>query len=370
MKESNRWRVRFENIDRVVLWIILGLMGFGLVQVYSSSYILAIDEFANGLFYVRKQVLFTLVGLLSIGVLVFLKTSHLMKLGQWLYYPCVFVLLLTLIPGVGVKVGGASRWLPLFGSFRVEPSEFIKVLILFPLSAWLACVQDSSIPFKVKGMQILGLAGPLLIFIFQPDYGSFVLCSWVVLILLFIFFRPLWPVFAAVGGFGIISLALLFSEPYRVKRIQTYLDPWTDPKGAGFQVIQSLLSFRSGGFWGRGLGESQGKLYFLPEAHTDFTLAILGEEWGFFGFFVFMMLILTLIIKGLKITMDQEDLRRRILSFGLITLFTYSVFFNVCVVLGLLPTKGLSLPFMSYGGSSLIATCLLFGTLLNLSAKK
>ena len=221
------------------------------------------------------------LGLLLMGFLVILKTSYLMKLGKWLYYLFFLALILTLVPGVSVKVGGASRWLPLFANFRIEPSEFIKVLILFPLSAWLVSIQDLNISFKTKALQALGFIGPLIIFIFQPDYGSFILCSWVILILLFVFFRPLWPVFIAVGSFIAVSLALLFSEPYRVKRMQTYFDPWTDPKGAGFQVIQSLLSFRSGGFWGRGLGEGQGKLYFLPEAHTDFTLAVLGEEWDF-----------------------------------------------------------------------------------------
>ncbi len=360
----------FEAVDRMSLWTIFFLLGFGLIQVYSSSYILGTDLRADGLFFVKKQFIFTLAGLGLMLLILGLKTKILITLCYYTYYLVLFALALTLIPGVGVHVGGASRWLNLPFGFRFEPSEFIKVLILFPFSFWLLKLRHEKF-FSEGNLTRLGLMLlPLGLFLLQPDFGSFVLLSWVLLILLFTFFRPLWPVLAASLSVGGLAAFLLYIEPYRIKRLQSFLDPWADPKGSGFQIIQSLLSFRSGGLFGRGIGEGQGKLYFLPEAHTDFTMAVLGEEWGFFGFLIFMILIGTLIVRGLQNTLSQEDEQRRIICFGLISLFSYSVFLNVCVVLGLLPTKGLSLPFMSYGGSSLLSICLLFAILLNLSCKK
>ncbi len=360
----------FEVIDRLSLWTILFLLGFGLIQIYSSSYILGADLKSDGLFFVKKQLLFTAIGILIILFLVKLKTSVLIQISYYFYFVILVGLGLTLIPGIGVKVGGAHRWLSLPMGFRIEPSEFIKVLILFPFSFWLLKVQEERFSSERNLARLFIMLLPFGLFLFQPDFGSFVLLSWVILILLFTFFRPLWPVLATLSVFVIAATLLLRAEPYRLKRLQAFMDPWADPKGSGFQIIQSLLSFRSGGLFGRGVGEGQGKLYFLPEAHTDFTMAVLGEEWGFFGFAIFMLLVGTLIIRGLQNTLSQMDEQRKIIAFGLVTLFSYSVFLNVCVVLGLLPTKGLSLPFMSYGGSSLLATCMLFGMLLNLSCKK
>jgi cell division protein FtsW len=366
----NKIFVDFEVVDRMTLWTILFLLGFGLIQVYSSSYILGTDLRADGLFFVKKQLLFTILGLGVILITLILKTKALISLCYYAYYFVLAGLALTLIPGIGVHVGGASRWLSLPFGLRLEPSEFIKVLILFPFSYWLLQIRTDKF-FSEGVLTRLGLMLlPFILFLLQPDFGSFVLLSWVILILLFTFFRPLWPVLVASASMAGLASFLLYIEPYRLKRLQSFLDPWADPKGSGFQIIQSLLSFRSGGFFGRGIGEGQGKLYFLPEAHTDFTMAVLGEEWGFIGFLAFMLLIGTLIVRGLQNALAQHDEQRRIIAFGLITLFSYSVFLNVCVVLGLLPTKGLSLPFMSYGGSSLISTCLLFGILLNLSCKK
>lgn len=360
----------FDRVDRLSLWLILFLLGFGIIQVYSSSYILASDLKGDALFFVKKQLVFTAAG---IGVIFFsipLRTESLIKLSYGLFYLALVGLMLTLMPGIGVRAGGAHRWLSLPFGLRIEPSEFIKVLLLFPFSHWLLNYKNEKF-FSEKNLFTMTLILlPFVLFLMQPDFGSFVLLSWVVLILLFTFFRPLWPVLITTFSFALLAISLLYAEPYRLKRLQAFLDPWADPKGSGFQIIQSLLSFRSGGLFGRGIGEGQGKLYFLPEAHTDFTMAVLGEEWGFIGFMVFMLTIGTLIVRGLKNTLEQEDLQRKAIAFGLVSLFAYSVFLNTCVVLGLLPTKGLSLPFMSYGGSSLLATCFLFGVLLNFSCKK
>lgn len=361
---------RISEADRTILWIVMCLLGLGLIQVYTSSYVLAIDKHNDGLFYLKKQAIFTLVGLTALFTTLVLKTKTLLRLGYIGFFLSVAALVLTLVPHIGVQAGGAHRWLQLPLGFRFEPSEIVKIFALFAVSRWLVQIQDEKLWTEANLVRLGILAAPFGLFLLQPDFGSFVLLSWVLLILFFCFFRPIWPVITATGVLGAVAVALVYAEPYRLKRLQSYLDPWSDPKGAGFQIIQSLLSFRSGGWWGRGLGEGQGKLYFLPEAHTDFTLAVLGEEWGFVGFMTIMILIGTLIFKGLQVVLKQEDLQRKILGFGLISLFAYSTFFNAAVVLGLIPTKGLTLPFMSYGGSSLLGTCILFGIVLNLSCNK
>lgn len=356
--------------DSAILWIVMCLLGLGLVQVYSSSYVLAIDKYGDGLYYVKKQALFTLLGLTALFGIISLKTNNLLRLGYVGYFVCLAALALTLIPSIGVQAGGAHRWLSLPFGLRFEPSEVLKIFMLFAVSRWLLEVNSRQLFSESHLVKLCLVAAPFAMFLLQPDFGSFVLLSWILLILFFCFFRPLWPVITATVVMGASAVVLVYTEPYRLKRLQSYLDPWSDPKGAGFQIIQSLLSFRSGGWFGRGLGEGQGKLYFLPEAHTDFTLAVLGEEWGFAGFIIIMALIGTLIFKGLQTAIAQTEMQRKILGFGLISLFTYSVFFNIAVVLGLIPTKGLTLPFMSYGGSSLLATCILFGIILNLSCNK
>lgn len=358
---------KIASVDRTILWIVLCLLGLGIVQVYSSSYVLAVDKYSDGLFYVKKQMLFTLIGLSAMFTMICIRTDVLMRLGYWGYFACLAALAVTLIPSIGVEAGGAHRWINLPFGFRFEPSELVKIFLLFAVSRWLIEVQEGKIFSEANLVKLLLTAAPFAIFILQPDFGSFLLLGWILLILFFCFFRPVWPVIAASMVMTIAAVALIYTEPYRLKRLQAYLDPWNDPKGAGFQIIQSLLSFRSGGWFGRGLGEGQGKLYFLPEAHTDFTLAVLGEEWGFLGFLVIMTLIASLLFTGLKVVLRQEKMQYRILGFGLVSLFAYSVFLNCAVVLGLIPTKGLTLPFMSYGGSSLLATCILFGIILNLS---
>lgn len=362
---------RISEADRTILWIVMCLLGLGLVQVYTSSYVLAIDKHNDGLYYLKKQALFTGLGLSALFGVLILKTKTLLKLGYLAFFLSVVALAMTLVPHIGVQAGGAHRWLQLPMGFRFEPSEMVKIFALFAVSKWLVQIQyEDKLLSEANLVRLSILVAPFGLFLLQPDFGSFVLLSWVLLILFFCFFRPVWPVVTATGVFAAAAVALIYAEPYRLKRLQSFLDPWSDPKGAGFQIIQSLLSFRSGGWFGRGLGEGQGKLYFLPEAHTDFTLAVLGEEWGFAGFIVVMALIGTLIFKGLQVVLNQDDPQRKILGFGLVSLFAYSTFFNAAVVLGLIPTKGLTLPFMSYGGSSLLGTCILFGIVLNLSCRK
>ena len=288
--------------------------------------------------------------------------------GWTLWFVAILALICTFIPGLGVKVGGAQRWLSLPFGFRFEPCELMKLslpmilarYVRVPFKRW----ETSNTVFKV-----LLIAVPVSLLLLQPDFGSFTLSLLVVVSLMF----ALGLRWRYILGVGIVALPLFYflimNVPYRKARVLAFLNPWAQPEGRGFQLIQSMLSFHSGGFTGVGLGDGQGKLFFLPAAHTDFTLAVLGEELGFIGFFALLAAYGFLVYKGLQLAMRLRDRPRQVLALGLTLTFAYSVFVNIGVVLGMLPTKGLTLPFLSYGGSSLLMNGILFGLLLNLYAK-
>lgn len=345
--------------------VIFALLGFGLIQVYSSSYIFAYEKFGDGFYFFTRQSIFVIVGLFSLVFLWKMPSSWIEKWGIYLAPIAIIALFLTIVPGVGIKVGGAKRWLPGFMGLRIEPCEIYKIALPFLLATFFAYDQEKLGRWKWV-VRVTALGAPLVVFILQPDFGSFTMCLLVIATVVFVFGFP-WKYLLAVALASLpMFYFLVISVPYRRARVATFLDPWQDPMGKGFQVIQSMLTFHSGGLSGAGLGDGQGKLYFLPEAHTDFTLAVLGEETGFVGFFLLMLAYGYLVLRGLQISNRIESLFYRVLSLGLTVCFAYSVFINVGVVLGLLPTKGLTLPFLSYGGASLVMTCVLFGILLNI----
>ena len=214
-------------------------------------------------------------------------------------------------------------------------------------------------------MRALVLALPLVMVLEQPDFGTFAICAVVAMTLIFV--NGLKWQFVLAGPLVLAASAyvLIINAPYRLARVKSFLDPWADPTESGFQVIQSMLSFYSGGVSGVGLGHGQGKLFFLPEAHTDFTLAVLGEETGYIGFVLVLLIYGFLMFRGIQIAMRAEAPGERLAATGLTITLSLSVFINVGVVTGMLPTKGLTLPFLSYGGSSLLSTGIAYGLLLS-----
>ncbi len=348
---------------------IFTLLGVGLVQVYSSSYIFAIESYGDGLYFFKKQFIFTI---LSIAVLIFMTQFHFDYLRKWgwtLWALAASLLALTFIPGFGVRVGGALRWLQLPFGLRFEPSEFLKISFSFFIAS-LVCKNENTLKNIKWGWIGIMMIIPILLLLKQPDFGSFVIIFIVGTALLFTFGLSLRYI-AAVGLAAIpVFYFLVWNVAYRKARVQAFLDPWSDPAQKGFQVIQSMLSIHSGGLTGQGLGQSQGKLFFLPEAHTDFTMAILGEEMGFIGISCVLLLYGFIIFKGFRIAISTNDLFKKTVALGLTITFATSVFINSGVVMGLLPTKGLTLPFLSYGGSSLIMVCFMFGVLLNIESSE
>lgn len=353
------------KIDRGILLGVFFLIGLGLVQVYSSSYIFATEVYGDGLFFFRKQLLFAALGMLSLLLTWFLSWQNSYRLGVILWGVAVLCLIATFVPGVGLRVGGAHRWLQLPFGFHFEPGELLRVTYPFVLAPLIAEYAAGKI--DRKWLSYLGLVlAPLLVLNFQPDFGSLVIIG-ALTACLFIAFGLRWRFILGGLAVALPTLTLLvMTSAYRRVRVEAYLNPWADPAQKGFQVIQSMLSFYSGGLTGVGLGQGQGKLFFLPEAHTDFTLAVLGEEMGFVGFVILMMVFGFLIFRGFQIALHLKRRRERAMALSFSLLLTFSVFINVGVTLGLLPTKGLTLPLISYGGSSLICTGLMIGWLLNL----
>lgn len=353
------------TFDRGILLSVFFLVGLGLVQVYSSSYIFATEVYGDGLFFFRKQLIFSLIFVMALFFSAYMRWSIAVKIGWVLWALAVICVAGTFIPGVGVKVGGAYRWLQLPMGVRFEPTELLKVTYPFVLSTLIADYAKDNID-RNWCWKLLGAMSPLALLLAQPDFGTFVIVV-IMLFSLFVAFGLRWRFLFVTASVVLPTLAyLVMSTPYRRLRVEAFLNPWADPAEKGFQVIQSLLSFYSGGLTGRGLGQGQGKLFFLPEAHTDFTLAVLGEEMGFVGFFILMMVYGFLVFRGFQIALTLKRYRERALALSFSILLGVSVFINVGVALGMLPTKGLTLPLLSYGGSSLVCTGLLIGWLLNL----
>jgi cell division protein FtsW len=343
---------------------IIALLGIGLVQVYSSSFIFAIESYGDGLFFFKRQALFAALAFAVLIGTIHIPFRYIEKFGWVMWILATLGLVATFVPGLGVRVGGAIRWIQLPFGLRFEPAEILKISFSV-LFASLICRKENFLGRVKWYWLVLGLVAPLLILLKQPDFGSFAIILMVGVAMLFAFGLQWKYIIAAFAVLVPAFYFLVMSVPYRKARVLAFLDPWSDPAAKGFQVIQSMLSFHSGGLTGAGLGQGQGKLFFLPEAHTDFTLAVLGEEMGFVGFALILALYGFVVFRGIQIAVKTEDTFKRSLVLGLSLTFGLSVFINAGVVMGLLPTKGLTLPFLSYGGSSLVALCFMFGLILN-----
>ncbi|MCX7978789.1 MAG: putative lipid II flippase FtsW [Bdellovibrionaceae bacterium] len=352
-------------LSNSLLLAVLMLMGLGLVQVYSSSFIYATEQFNDGLFFFKRQLVFVFFAFLTLLFVMRIPAPLIEKYG-WLLWPLAAVLVaLTFLPGVGIRVGGAIRWIQTPFGFRIEPSEILKIAFPLLFASILARERSSLKHIKWWVLLILFLV-PLVLVLKQPDFGTFAIITLVAVGLLF-GFGLRWRY--VIAGFALVVPVFYFlvmNVPYRRARVMAFLDPWSDPTQKGFQVIQSMLSLSSGGIKGVGLGQGQGKLFFLPEAHTDFTLAVFGEEMGFIGIFILMALYGFVVFRGFQIAIRVSSSFFRALALGLTLVFAFNVLVNAGVVLGLLPTKGLTLPFLSYGGSSLISLSILFGLLLRI----
>ncbi|HPQ43450.1 MAG TPA: putative lipid II flippase FtsW [Syntrophales bacterium] len=354
--------------DVILLLVTISLVVIGTVMIYSSSSIIAMEKFGDGYHYIKKQILFVLLGF---GIMMVMSRLP----YQWwkkVAYPGILISIVLLsvlmIPGIGTKVSGATRWIRAGGvSFQV--SELVKIMLVIFLSHYLTkkivCVKEFSRIFLVPLVIMMIIIGLVLC---QPDFGAAVIMVTVFMLMFYLAGSRIVYLAGFVAAVIPVAVVLVIHESYRMQRLMSFLNPWEDPTRTGFQIIQSFISFGSGGAFGVGLGSGMQKLFYLPEPHTDFILSVIAEEGGFVGVAIVLVLFGVLIVRGFMISFACSDLFGMLLASGLTTVIALEAFINMAAVMGLIPTKGLVLPFLSYGGTSLMMCMATVGILLNISS--
>ena len=352
--------------DYWLLGATLALLALGIVMVYSASVSIA-SRAGNSGFFLSRQALGVLAGVLAMTLVAHSALRLWERAGPYLLFLSIALLVMVLLPGVGVNVNNSTRWVSL-GFVNLQPSEFVKVFVVIYVAGYLVRRQDRLGSFS-GGVTTMGMvvAAIGMLLLQEPDYGAFVVILVTVLTMLFLggvrFWHFMLVVSAAAGG--MLLLALI--APYRLARVTGFLDPWADPFNSGFQLTQALIAFGRGEWLGVGLGASVQKLFYLPAAHTDFVFAVLAEELGLAGVLVVMLLFATVVWRAFRIARQAErvgELYGARLCQGLGVLLGLQALINMGVNMGVLPTKGLTLPLVSYGGSSVVASCIAIGLLL------
>lgn len=355
------------RLDIILLFAVLALVGIGIVMVYSTSAIIAGDRFGDPYYFLKRQALYAAVGFVLMIVMMFLPYEILKRFAYPILVSSVFLLIAVLIPGIGHRTGGAMRWLKI-QSFSFQPSEFAKLGMVIFLAYLLAKKEEKIRSFSFGFLPPVLLSGLVIALVMkEPDFGAAFFLTVMVFLLLFVGGARVIYIASAFLIAIPVAYALLMNVGYRYKRLMSFIRPWEDPSGASFQIIQSFLSFGSGGLFGLGLGEGRQKLFFLPAPHTDFIFSVIGEELGLVGATVVVLLFFILTLRGIQIGLSLEDRFGVYLALGITLMISLQAVINMGVVLGLLPTKGLTLPFISYGGTSLIANMAGVGILFQLS---
>lgn len=359
-----------KKFDKVLLISVIVLMILSLFMIYSASYIWAEYKFNNPFKYVINQGIFSIIGIILTLIISKINTKLYYKYANLILGICTILLTLVLIPGIGIIRNGSRSWF-LVGSFGIQPSEFTKIGLIIFTSKYLSKSNKFLKDYK-KGVF------PILIILFlifalimlEPDFGTGMIIILTIIAMLFIagvnmkFFIYL----GIIGVIGIIILILV--APYRMDRITSFINPWSDPLGTGFQIIQSLYAIGPGGLFGVGYLNSRQKNFYLPEPQTDFIFSIICEEFGIVGALIILFLFTIILIRSLKISLNQTNLFKKYLSFGFTFQLIIQVVMNLSVVIGLIPVTGVTLPFLSYGGSSLLTSLIGVGIILSIGSDK
>ena len=355
--------------DALLLGVVCALVAFGVVMVYSASAVYARSLVGSGHHFLIRQAVFACVGIVIMVVAARVDYRHYRKLT----YPIMagsVALLLVVALGLGRTAGGASRWIAL-GPVNIQPSEIAKLALIFWLAYSLSKKRDRIRTFSVGFLPHVLVAGLLMVLCLkQPDFGSAVMIGVLTSVLLFAAGARTGYLLGAILMASPIAYLLISSSDYRMRRIKAFLEPFEHRYDIGYQIAESLMSFGAGGVGGVGIGDSRQKLLFLPEAHTDFIGAIIGEELGFIGIFLLLVAFAFVVYRGLIAAFRAADDYGTLLAFGISTFVGLQAFTNLAVAMGMLPTKGLVLPFISYGGSSLLVNCAAVGVLLNVSRRR
>lgn len=354
------------SMDKKLFIAIIALVIFGLMMVYSASNVVAMYKYNDAAYFLKRQLIFAGIGVAIMILFIHIDLQHIYKETTIIYIVALVLLILVLIPGIGKVRGGARSWIGI-GSFSLQPSEFMKLAIILLIAKYLSKhYRELKKTWEFMKMLALIMLNFGLIML-QPDFGTGLVLVVSCILLLFNAGASM-KYFIFLGILGTIGIIVLIaSAPYRMERIFAYLDPWSDPLGSGFQGIQSMFSIAPSGLFGLGYNNSMQKHFFLPEPQNDFIFAIVCEELGLIGGALLLLVFCYIFIKIIKISISVDDLYLKFLSLGIgLSLFT-QVFINIGVVIGLLPVTGITLPIISYGGSSLVLTLMFLGLVLNIS---
>ena len=356
-----------KKIDIILLICTIIISLFGITMIYSASFIWASYKFNNPYKFAISQMIFFIVGLLIIYIINKIRIDFLKEKANTILLISFLLLLLVLIPGIGTIRNGSRSWFGI-GGFGIQPSEFSKIGLIVYVSKYL-CNNNKLMKDIKKGvlpiLLVIGLF--FLLIMLEPDFGTAMVITITLIVIIFTSGVKL-SFFTNIGIFSILGIILLIIiAPYRMARIVSFLNPWNDPLGSGFQIIQSLYAIGPGGLLGQGFLKSRQKSFYLPEPQTDFIFSIISEEFGILGVLIVCSLFFIIFYRCIKIALRQTDLFKKYLVFGLSFGIIIQAILNLCVVVGIIPVTGVTLPFLSYGGSSLLVSMTSIGIILNIS---
>ncbi len=357
------------SVSASIFLIVSVLIAIGVVMIYSAGALHGYEKMQDSLYFIKRHLVYVAVGYAAMFTIMLMNVSTLRIFSKWMIAISGLLLLGVLVPGLGREISGARRWFS-FGPITFQPSELAKIAIIIYIADLVARREAALRSFMYGYLPPLVITGACVgLVLLEPDLGTAIDIAAISFLMLFVSgARVSHIIFTALASLPFLYV-LLFSVPYRRKRLLIFLNPWADRKGTGFQIIQSLIALGSGGLIGVGLGQSKQKLFYLPEAHTDFIFAIIGEELGFLGALAIIALFALFIWQGMRVCLNSQDAFGRALSFGVVTMIALEAIINIGVVCGILPTKGLPLPFVSYGGTSLVFHMMAVGLLLNIAKR-
>ncbi|MBT3350760.1 MAG: putative lipid II flippase FtsW [Nitrospinaceae bacterium] len=356
------------GLDPVIFTCTLGLMAFGIVMIYSTSHILALDRYGDPYHFVKRHIMWAALGVALMLFISRIDVRYLRRLAFPALVASVVGLLLVFVPGIGKEAGGARRWLSL-GPLSVQPAEFAKLGLVFFLAHFLSIKGERLRDIKYGFLPTVVFTGIVLVLVLaQPDLGTAILIAAVVGMMLFIAGARWWHLTGCALLVSPVLYWMIFAVPWRRQRVLAFLDPFAVAQNAGYQLVQSLLAMARGGIVGMGLGEGKQKLFYLPEAHTDFIYAVVGEELGLIGGIFIAIVFAIILYRGICVAVQCTDSFSALLAAGLTLIVALQGLFNMSVAAGLVPTTGVPLPLVSLGGSSLVTTLAAMGFLLSIAA--
>lgn len=365
MPKRRRQKVTSSFHKQKTNWLFVGLITcltvFGLVMVFDASVVEAYRDFGDKFYFFRLQAIWAAIGFAALITTAIIPLSLVKKISLPLFLLALSLLVAVLIPGIGVKVQGARRWLSI-GSFTLQPSEIAKLATILYFSSWLSKHQRF-VPFAFLTLTILGLV------VLQPDLGTAIVIVLIASFLYFLSGSPVKNILLIAGAGLLLGLTLIVSSPYRLTRLKTFLDPASDPLGASYHIRQVLIALGSGGIFGQGIGRSRQKFEYLPEATTDSIFAVIAEETGFVGGLLVIVAFIALTNQGYKIAKNASTKFTQLVAGGITTWFATQALINLAAMVALVPLTGIPLPFISYGGSSLITALAAAGLLVNISRR-